>query len=321
MYLTACKRNLFGSKMTTLGNSIKVISANCQGLQNLSKRRDVLAYLKEKGADIICLQDTHWVEKDNQNINEIWGNKCFLNGKSTNSRGIAILLKNSFEYKVLNYFTDNAGSMMQLVLKLESMTLNLITLYAPNNDDPSFFKDINQLLTNTPADYAIICGDFNLVLNPEKDTKNYKHTNNPKARECVLSIISEHNLTDIYRDRNPDSRRFTWHKRRPLKQARLDFFLVSTTMSDLITKCDIKPGYRSDHSIIEINLLLSKFRIHKGVWKFNNSLLNNQEYVSLINKTIHNEVLRYAAPIYNITFLENCNNYGEITFKIVPDTF
>ena len=55
------------------GNSIKVSSANCQGLQNYEKRRDVLSYLKEKQADIICLQDTHWVDKDYQNIEELWG--------------------------------------------------------------------------------------------------------------------------------------------------------------------------------------------------------------------------------------------------------
>ena len=103
------------------GSSIKVLSANCQGLQNLKKRYDVLAYLKEKHADILCLQDTHWVEKDYKNMKEIWGNDCFINGKYSNSRGVAILLKNTFEYRVTTCFKDNSGNLLQLVLKLEDV--------------------------------------------------------------------------------------------------------------------------------------------------------------------------------------------------------
>ena len=168
------------------------------------------------------------------------------------------------------------------------------------------------MLVNTSADYTILCGDFNLVLNPVKDLQNYKHIKNPKARSSLLNIVSEHDLLDIYRSRNPNTCRYTWRKRRPLKQARLYFFLISKAMSDIVTKCDIKAGYRSDHSSIEIDILLSKFSISKGIWKFNNSLLKEQGYLNLINNIIQEEIVKYAVPIYNINFLKNCNNYGDI---------
>ena len=45
--------------LLVLDNSIKVLSANCQSLQNQQKRVDVLHYFKEMNANIICLQDTH----------------------------------------------------------------------------------------------------------------------------------------------------------------------------------------------------------------------------------------------------------------------
>ena len=127
---------------------------------------------------------------------------------------------------------------MRLLLKLPTMTLNLIIIYAPNSDEPLFFNHINQLLIDTTADYAIICGNYNLILNPEKDMQNYKYINNLKASSCVLNMISEQELIDVYRHRNPDISRHTWRKGKPLKQARLDFFLVSSSMSDIITKCD-----------------------------------------------------------------------------------
>ena len=53
-------------------------------------------------------------------------------------------------------------------------------------------------------------------------------------------------------------------------------------MFDLVNTCNIKPGYRSDHSIIQLEIEFSKFQIGKGLWKFNTSLLSNQDYLKVI---------------------------------------
>ena len=63
-----------------------------------------------------------------------------------------------------------------------------------------------------------------LVLNPSLDLENYKNINNPKARKTVLEKIEQLDLVDIWREQNKDSRKFTWWKRNPKQQARLDFF-------------------------------------------------------------------------------------------------
>ena len=110
-----------------------------------------------------------------------------------------------------------------------------------------------------------------------------------------------------------------WKTRNPIKQARLDFFLISNSMLDLVAKCDINPGYQSDHSIIGIDLIQSNFNIGKGVWKFNNNLLKNTNYVKVINKTIDDEISKYALPVYHINFL--IGNYKNLVFTIDDDLF
>lgn len=45
-------------------------------------------------------------------------------------------------------------------------------------------------------------------------------------------------------------------------------------------------GYRSDHSIILIDIVFSNFEKGKGLWKFNNILLKDKEYIDWINKGI-----------------------------------
>ena len=302
-----------------IANSIRVLSANCQGLRNFEKRTDVISYFRERNANIVCLQDTHLTEKDTRAVKNIWGGDVYLCGEKTNSRGIAVLLNNNFEYEVLSHRRDKNGNYLNLTLKLSSMTLNLVALYGPNNDSPSFFREIKELLNNENSDYIIVCGDFNLALDQEIDTYNYKNKNNPQAKRALLEILSEHDLSDIFRELNPTLRRFTWRRRNPIKQARLDLFLASANILDITKKCTINSSYRSDHSPIELELTSSKFSRGKGLWKFNNSLLECPEYVTLINKIIDEEKLKYAPPVYDMTFLRT--NYSQINMIIDDDLF
>ena len=47
------------------------------------------------------------------------------------------------------------------------MSLNLINIYGPNTDAPSFFQHVQDTLQQNIADYSIVCGDFNTVLDPK----------------------------------------------------------------------------------------------------------------------------------------------------------
>ena len=77
-------------------------------------------------------------------------------------------------------------------------------------------------------------------------------------------------------------------------------------------------SYRSDHSIVEINIQISKFKRGKDLWKLNCNLLNNAAYIEQIYKTIHKVKLEYALPIVGIEYLETAP-YLDIKFSIDED--
>ena len=166
----------------------------------------------------------------------------------------------------------------------------------------------------------MICGDLNLTLNPELDCFNYTSLNNPRARNVVLNIIHDFGLVDLYRYFHPDEKRYTWRRRNPLKQSRLDYFLVSSSLTDLVDKIDIKPGYKSDHSMIHLDLTISKFKMGKGTWKFNTRLLKDNDYLILIKKCIQEEYQRYATPVYDPQYIKS-ETYDNITLTIDYDLF
>ena len=302
-----------------IGEKICVISANCQGLRSMLKTTDVLNYMKERGANILCLQDTHWLNTDEPRIRKIWGNECIVNGQRTNSRGVAILFADNFEYKIINIEKDDIGNMLVVDLQLADITVKLINIYGPNYDCPQFYENIETILETNPQAYTLICGDLNISLNQDMDTLNYIGTNNPQAKSKVLKIMNDNNLIDVYRHLNPNVRKYTWHRKNPHKQARLDYFLTNLEFSDIISNCQIKPGYKSDHSFLKLDFLINKFAKGKGIWKLNVSLLKDQSYLNLINKIIIEEKHTYACPIYSNAFLND--HLNEIQLTIDEDLF
>ena len=232
---------------------------------------------------------------------------------------MAILLNSNFEYEILACNKDKNGNYLNLLMKLSSMKINLITLYGPNNDSPSSFEEISKLLENANGDYNILCGDFNVALDNDIDTFNYRHVNNPRSRQAIFDLMRQYDLSDIYRDLHPDTKRFTWRRRNLVKQARLDLFLASSNILDITNTCEIRASYRSDHSTIELEMKINKFLQGKGLWKFNNSLLECPEYVDLINGIIEEEKVKYAIPVYNLDFLKD--NFTSFEMIIDHDLF
>ena len=110
--------------------------------------------------------------------------------------------------------------------------------------------------------------------------------------EKLNSLCEEYSLTDIWRIRNPQNKLFTRTKnsKNGFVHSRLDFWLISIGLSYLIKQILINPGNGSAHSLISIFIdqTETQTRSRGGYWKFNNSLLNDLEYVQLIKHTIEN---------------------------------
>ena len=85
-------------------------------------------------------------------------------------------------------------------------------------------------------------------------------------------------------------------------------------MADIINSSSIRSNYRSDHSLIEIDINLSDFKHGKGCLKFNNSLLKNPKYLKYVTKIIEEEKVKYALPVYNMAHITANNSNIEIDF-------
>ncbi len=263
-------------------------------------------YLHSKNYSIYCLQDTHFTEDDENIIRSEWGHDCYISPGRSNARGVAVLFNNNFEYKVLKKKQDTEGNYIILNVEIEKkFVLTLVNIYGPNSDDPEFYEDILIETVDMEGDHTIICADWNLVQDFQLDCHNYVAQNNIQAVEAVCELKHHLNLVDPWRIYNPNLRRYTWFRRNPIKKARLDFFLISEELMSYMESTTILPGYKTDHSLVLIEIRLNNFVRGRGFWRFNNSLLKDPCYIKKVKEIIQKTKEDYAIPIYVRDLINN----------------
>ena len=89
------------------------------------------------------MQETHLIEADIHDLKLEWNIEYLLGGNSTNSRGVAILINNTFEYDILDTIIDDEGRFIVTKLNLIGLcTVTIANIYAPNLDDPDWFDTL-----------------------------------------------------------------------------------------------------------------------------------------------------------------------------------
>ena len=95
------------------------------------------------------------------------------------------------------------------------------------------------------------------------------------------------------RAQEPTGPSYTWSAYSNLKQARLDYFLVSTDLAGLVESIQTSAGYRTDHSLVLMKMIFSLQERGRGFWKFNISLLSDPAYVKVVKDCINETVDKY----------------------------
>ena len=65
-------------------------------------------------------------------------------------------------------------------------------------------------------------------------------------------------------------------------------FFIPVSNLGMISKCEIIPGFLSDHSFVELTVNTLDSQIGRGFWKFNNALLYDKSYLDKINACLRN---------------------------------
>lgn len=144
------------------------------------------------------------------------------------------------------------------------------------------------------------------------DTINYRHKTNINANHKLLNLSDSFDLIDVWREFNGNNKRYTWFGPY-MKMSRLDYFLLTSDLQCNVAGVGMGTAYKSDHCPVYIETNFIQQSRGRGTWKFNNSLLNDPDYVQLVKNTTLEVISQYSIDLLQTIHLTLCqmNSYGK----------
>ncbi len=295
--------------------SFSLITLNVRGLRLNVKRKALFLFAKQQKSDFCFFQEVHSTPNDVSFWKAQWGNDIWFAHGSEHSAGVAIL-KSKFSGDILYSDVDTLGHYIILVAKCDLLTMILVNFYGYNskseNDDLFDTLEIRltHCLSKFPNSLILIGGDFNITLDNSFDRWPPRAPSSSNLR--LKAFMQKFGIKDIWREKFPDLKSFTWNNKACTSMSRIDYWLASCSFQKENILINILPVPLTDHRAVSINVGLQSFsNIHyNSYWKLNNSTLDN-EYVKV-------SVRRMIEHYWNLAQLSNeyCNNWELLKFEI-----
>ena len=273
------------------GVDFKLLSLNVRGIRSPTKRKALFCWLGERKYDIVFLQETYSTIDIESVWRTQWQGKLYFSHGSNHSCGVMILVRDDLDFKLNFVRSDDNGRYIIMEAEVQGSSFLFVNIYAPNSvqDQFCFYDNLNKNIEENIIEKdnrIILGGDFNVTLNPVWDCSGGNQSKKASAK-FIEDLCLDFDLIDIWRIRNPEIKRFTWGQKKPLIQRRLDFWLISDVCQEDIEKSDIISSINSDHSAIILHFSsIGEQKYGPSFWKFNASLADDMNYVSLLTESI-----------------------------------
>ena len=133
-----------------------------------------------------------------------------------------------------------------------------------------------------PSDAIIFADDFNCY-----EYKLDKLGGNCAPAKYLSDFRKSLNVIDAWRKLHPQSREYSWFNSDFTLASRLDKFFILSKMLSSIQSCEITPCCFSDHDYVTLCLEFDQAQVRgPGLWKFNASLLQDNEFCAIIEDRI-----------------------------------
>uniref|UniRef100_A0A671UG02 exodeoxyribonuclease III n=1 Tax=Sparus aurata TaxID=8175 RepID=A0A671UG02_SPAAU len=241
----------------TNSSNIKITSWNVRGLRKITKLKQVMSRIRHLKSKIIFLQETHLTFADLKRVQSRWPGQVIHACYNNYARGVLILIHRTIPLQIVKTIQDPGGRYVIVQCNILSMTWNLVSIYGPNEDNPSFFKNI-FLELSTMNGFFLLGGDFNCALNPTIDRSTGRDTGKTQTRESLKQFIEDLNLVDVWRERNLDKKHYSCYSSTFKSHSRIDYFIVSRELLPKISECWYNGIVISDHAAVSLKIQTNK---------------------------------------------------------------
>lgn len=262
---------------------LNIVSWNVKGLNHPVKRKKVLTHLRNLGAGVALLQETHLKCLESYRLRNGWVGQLFHSTFQAKARGVAILVNKNVPFVPSSTVADPNGRYIIVTGKLYNFKVILANIYAPNCDDPQFFTRIIKLLPCLNSHLLIMGGDFNFCLDPEMDRSSLRPGYiTPKSVSYIQSFLSTYGILDIWRFLHAKDRQYSFFSHAHQTYSRIDYFFIDNKLISDVKMCEYQSIVISDHAPLLLKLNISDTCNTKRLWRFNSLLLSDENFLNFM---------------------------------------
>lgn len=252
---------------------MKVVAWNVETLARRLPELPAVAHALGE-PDVLCLQEVRVRVQDRDDVaaleHALPGYRCFHSLCPRRAYGVATYVKGDARGAVPPW--DREGRVV-VVTRGQTAIVNVYAVNGtskpyldeagkPSGDRHAFKRELQRKIFELGRELGprvVMAGDWN-VSRSKLDTHPRLRTEEPhaQARAELNALIADGGFVDIWRERNPDAKGYTWFnpRARSLDAARVDYVLVSQALVPHVRDAailDEQPW--SDHRPISVTLI------------------------------------------------------------------
>lgn len=120
------------------------MSINARGLNSPFKRRTLWKTALEKNCDILCVQETHFLDQNPPRCSHNKFPHVFTANDSGKHNDVLIAIKDSVTFKLIVKQLDSHGRYIILIAEINNNLYTLVNLYALNKKMMKFLRQTTK---------------------------------------------------------------------------------------------------------------------------------------------------------------------------------
>ncbi|KAI4890612.1 hypothetical protein NFI96_004370 [Prochilodus magdalenae] len=261
-------------------DSFKTSTLNVNGARDGGKRAKVMELVRQKGLDVVLLQETHSDVNNSADWVKEWEGLAVLSHHTSMSGGVAVLFAKSFIPCSYDVEEVVPGRLLKVRACFENEVFVFICVYAPTvgTERLAFLDTLHRVVQNTDVnDLLVLGGDFNCTA---ADMDRNHMEPHPASRRRLCELVEANELSDVWRTLHAEQRQYTWthFKDRMLSLARLDRLYVFKHHCSVVSRCFIYPVGFTDHCMVQCAFRKPRVKPRSAYWHFNTALLDDANF-------------------------------------------
>ena len=201
---------------------------------------------------------------------------------TSHSCGILIAYFTNLNFLANKQVEDRNGHIFILDVNIDIIRNALVNIYNADTkvaqvQDLSKLRKLMKDINFSKENCTVLAGDPNVFLDNKLKTKGGKASLTQKP---IAKLKGECDLYDISRIRNPTKKLYTLRQNHSsgIKNCRLVYIITLHKLQEFSNYTHIISAFKTDHSsVLVIIINYNFFKPGSGLWKFNNSLINDEE--------------------------------------------